>query len=56
MKTAVVTEGRISRQPPDRPPSGGGFRVVGVDNFITGNPANLDHLKNNRITAFKSRM
>ncbi len=46
MKTAVVTGGagflgshltdRLLRE---------GYRVIGVDNFITGNPANLDHLK-----------
>ena len=27
--------------------------MVGVDNFITGNPANLDHLKNNPNYAFQ---
>jgi dTDP-glucose 4,6-dehydratase len=46
MKTAVVTGGagflgshltdRLLRE---------GFRVIGVDNFITGNRANLEHLK-----------
>jgi dTDP-glucose 4,6-dehydratase len=46
MKTAVVTGGagflgshltdRLLRE---------GYRVIGVDNFITGNRANLDHLK-----------
>jgi dTDP-glucose 4,6-dehydratase len=46
MKTAVVTGGagflgshltdRLLRE---------GYRVIGVDNFITGNPANLEHLK-----------
>jgi dTDP-glucose 4,6-dehydratase len=47
MKIAVVTGGagflgshltdRLLRE---------GYRVIGVDNFITGNRANLDHLKN----------
>lgn len=26
---------------------GDGFRVAAIDNFITGNPANIEHLKNN---------
>src|SRR5271156_3068673 len=29
-----------------------GHRVIGVDNFITGNPANLDHLKSNPNYSF----
>ncbi len=47
MKIAVVTGGagflgshltdRLLRE---------GYDVIGVDNFITGNPANLEHLKN----------
>jgi dTDP-glucose 4,6-dehydratase len=53
MKTAVVTGGagflgshltdRLLRE---------GFRVIGVDNFITGNPANLEHLKNESRYSF----
>jgi dTDP-glucose 4,6-dehydratase len=52
-KTAVVTGGagflgshltdRLLRE---------GYRVIGVDNFITGNPANLDHLKTNADYSF----
>ena len=30
-----------------------GYRVVGVDNFITGNKANLDHLKSNPNYSFQ---
>src|ERR1700727_3177221 len=47
MKTAVVTGGAgfLGSHLTDRL-LGEGFNVIGVDNFITGNPANLDHLKN----------
>ncbi|MCE0499476.1 MAG: SDR family oxidoreductase [Methylacidiphilales bacterium] len=46
MKTAVVTGGAgfLGSHLTDRLLAEG-YRVVGVDNFITGNPANLDHLK-----------
>jgi dTDP-glucose 4,6-dehydratase len=53
MKTAVVTGGagflgshltdRLLRE---------GYRVIGVDNFVTGNKANLDHLKNEARYSF----
>ena len=48
MKTAVVTGGAgfLGSHLTDRLLAEG-FRVIGVDNFITGNPANLDHLKSN---------
>jgi dTDP-glucose 4,6-dehydratase len=48
MKTAVVTGGAgfLGSHLTDRLLKEG-FRVIGVDNFITGNPANLDHLKGN---------
>jgi dTDP-glucose 4,6-dehydratase len=46
MKTAVVTGGAgfLGSHLTDRLLAEG-YRVVGVDNFITGNRANLDHLK-----------
>ena len=46
MKTAVVTGGAgfLGSHLTDRLLAEG-YRVIGVDNFITGNPANLDHLK-----------
>ena len=48
MKTAVVTGGAgfLGSHLTDRLLAEG-FRVVGVDNFVTGNKANLDHLKSN---------
>jgi dTDP-glucose 4,6-dehydratase len=48
MKTAVVTGGAgfLGSHLTDRLLAEG-YRVVGVDNFITGNPANLEHLKGN---------
>src|SRR6204780_1385656 len=54
MKTAVVTGGAgfLGSHLTDRLLAEG-FRVVGVDNFITGNPANLDHLKNNPHYSFQ---
>src|SRR6202789_3617002 len=53
MKTAVVTGGAgfLGSHLTDRLLAEG-FRVVGVDNFITGNPANLDHLKGNPNYSF----
>jgi dTDP-glucose 4,6-dehydratase len=46
MKTAVVTGGAgfLGSHLTDRLLAEG-FRVIGVDNFITGNPANVGHLK-----------
>jgi dTDP-glucose 4,6-dehydratase len=54
MKTAVVTGGAgfLGSHLTDRLLAEG-YRVVGVDNFITGNPANLDHLKTNPNYAFQ---
>jgi dTDP-glucose 4,6-dehydratase len=54
MKTAVVTGGAgfLGSHLTDRLLAEG-FRVVGIDNFITGNPANLDHLKNNPHYSFQ---
>src|SRR6201999_601956 len=54
MKTAVVTGGAgfLGSHLTDRLLAEG-FRVVGVDNFITGNKANLDHLKNNPNYSFQ---
>jgi dTDP-glucose 4,6-dehydratase len=54
MKTAVVTGGAgfLGSHLTDRLLAEG-FRVVGIDNFITGNPANLDHLKNNPNYSFQ---
>jgi dTDP-glucose 4,6-dehydratase len=48
MKTAVVTGGAgfLGSHLTDRLLKEG-FRVIGVDNFITGNPANVAHLKDN---------
>jgi len=53
MKTAVVTGGAgfLGSHLTDRLLAEG-YRVVGVDNFITGNPANLDHLKGNPNYSF----
>jgi dTDP-glucose 4,6-dehydratase len=53
MKTAVVTGGAgfLGSHLTDRLLAEG-FRVIGVDNFITGNPANLDHLKGNPNYSF----
>jgi dTDP-glucose 4,6-dehydratase len=54
MKTAVVTGGAgfLGSHLTDRLLAEG-YRVVGIDNFITGNPANLDHLKNNPNYSFQ---
>ena len=54
MKTAVVTGGAgfLGSHLTDRLLAEG-YRVVGVDNFITGNAANLDHLKTNPNYAFQ---
>ena len=56
MKTAVVTGGAgfLGSHLTDRLLAEG-FRVVGIDNFITGNPANLDHLKNNPNYSFQKQ-
>src|ERR1700679_1915161 len=56
MKTAVVTGGAgfLGSHLTDRLLAEG-FRVVGVDNFITGNPANLDHLKHNPHYSFQEQ-
>jgi dTDP-glucose 4,6-dehydratase len=53
MKTAVVTGGAgfLGSHLTDRLLAEG-HRVIGVDNFITGNPANLDHLKGNPNYSF----
>src|SRR5476651_1828960 len=53
MKTAVVTGGAgfLGSHLTDRLLAEG-FKVIGVDNFITGNPANLDHLKGNANYSF----
>ena len=53
MKTAVVTGGAgfLGSHLTDRLLAEG-FRVIGVDNFITGNPANLEHLKSNPDYSF----
>jgi dTDP-glucose 4,6-dehydratase len=53
MKTAVVTGGAgfLGSHLTDRLLAEG-FRVIGVDNFITGNRANLDHLKGNPNYSF----
>ena len=54
MKTAVVTGGAgfLGSHLTDRLLAEG-YRVVGIDNFITGNAANLDHLKTNPNYAFQ---
>src|SRR5271156_1968298 len=54
MKTAVVTGGAgfLGSHLTDRLLAEG-YRVVGVDNFITGNPANLEHLKHNPNYSFQ---
>src|SRR5271156_5273013 len=54
MKTAVVTGGAgfLGSHLTDRLLKEG-YRVVGVDNFITGNPANLEHLKGNPNYSFQ---
>src|SRR5271168_517292 len=56
MKTAVVTGGAgfLGSHLTDRLLAEG-FRVVGVDNFITGNPANLEHLKGNPNYSFQEQ-
>ena len=54
MKTAVVTGGAgfLGSHLTDRLLAEG-YRVVGVDNFITGNPANLEHLRDNKNYSFQ---
>ena len=54
MKTAVVTgaAGFLGSHLTDRLLSEG-YRVIGLDDFITGNPANLDHLKSDSRFAFE---
>jgi dTDP-glucose 4,6-dehydratase len=56
MKTAVVTGGAgfLGSHLTDRLLKEG-FRVIGVDNFVTGNKANLDHLKNNPNYSFQEQ-
>jgi dTDP-glucose 4,6-dehydratase len=53
MKTAVVTGGAgfLGSHLTDRLLKEG-FRVIGVDNFITGNPENVAHLKDNPAYSF----
>ena len=53
MKTAVVTGGAgfLGSHLTDRLLAEG-FRVIGVDNFITGNPENVAHLKGNKDYSF----
>jgi dTDP-glucose 4,6-dehydratase len=53
LKTAVVTGGAgfLGSHLTDRLLKEG-YRVIGVDNFITGNRANLEHLKNNPNYSF----
>jgi dTDP-glucose 4,6-dehydratase len=53
MKTAVVTGGAgfLGSHLTDRLLLEG-FRVIGVDNFITGNPDNVAHLKGNKDYSF----
>ena len=53
MKTAVVTGGAgfLGSHLTDRLLKEG-FAVIGVDNFITGNPANIEHLKGNKNYSF----
>ncbi len=53
MKTAVVTGGAgfLGSHLTDRLLKEG-FAVIGVDNFITGNPANVEHLKDNKNYTF----
>ena len=54
MKTAVVTGGAgfLGSHLTDRLLAEG-YRVVGVDNFVTGNPANLEHLRDNKNYSFQ---
>jgi len=54
MKTAVVTGGAgfLGSHLTDRLLAEG-YRVVGVDNFITGNPVNLEHLRDNKNYSFQ---
>jgi dTDP-glucose 4,6-dehydratase len=53
MKTAVVTGGAgfLGSHLTDRLLMEG-YRVIGIDNFLTGNPANLEHLKNEKKFEF----
>jgi dTDP-glucose 4,6-dehydratase len=54
LKTAVVTGGAgfLGSHLTDRLLAEG-YRVVGVDNFVTGNPANLEHLRDNKNYSFQ---
>jgi dTDP-glucose 4,6-dehydratase len=56
IKTAVVTGGAgfLGSHLTDRLLAEG-YRVVGVDNFITGNPANLEHLRDNKNYSFQKQ-
>ncbi len=56
MKTAVVTgaAGFLGSHLTDRLLSEG-YRVIGVDNFLTGNPANLEHLQKESRFEFKQQ-
>ncbi|MES2309444.1 MAG: UDP-glucuronic acid decarboxylase family protein [Verrucomicrobiota bacterium] len=56
MKTAVVTgaAGFLGSHLTDRLLKEG-YRVIGVDNFLTGNPANLEHLQKDDRFEFKQQ-
>jgi dTDP-glucose 4,6-dehydratase len=53
MKTALVTGGAgfLGSHLTDRLLQEG-YKVIGIDNFVTGNPANLEHLKTNPHYSF----